>query len=241
MDRDINSVIDSFYYIKYDKERKKNGIYCQQIDRWVMIDDYDVWITLKTAQVLSSKIATTVYIMPEHLKGMNNKNCMNYTILNKTIFTRRNTPDLIMNQTPTLKKLGTGNIIKMGVPNDYDNEEGKSKLDMLKEFIDYVNKVVYAIEYNSTKNWIDNETVSSAFHPGAWSESMSTYVDKSHYEKGIHNEMLSSLYFADSVQEARKGIFSIISLAMENRIMNTNEVDTFCRMAEGKPYLELLS
>ena len=59
-----------------------SGIYCQSFDRWLLINNQDFWITLETARVLSSKIATTVYVF-SHL-DIDNDDCLEYMLLNKT-------------------------------------------------------------------------------------------------------------------------------------------------------------
>jgi hypothetical protein len=76
---------------------------------------------------------------------MNNENCIEYSILNKTIFKRKNVADLIQNQTPTMKKVVDDNIVKVGLPEDFLSIDGRKKLEKMKKYVNFVNKCIYGI------------------------------------------------------------------------------------------------
>jgi hypothetical protein len=241
MERQIDTLLDSHYYNK-DGSRKKNGIYCQQIDRWILIDDYDMWITFKTAQALSSKLATTVYILSEDIAEMDNMNCLNFSMNNKTIFKRKNVADLIQNQTPTMKKLVEGNIVEVGLPEDYKSGEGIRQLKKMKNYVNFVNKAVYAIEICNSKNWIDNKTVSTTYHPKEWSNVITPYEHKSDSDKSVFSEINSVLYFSDSVNEAKAEMQKLFEFYLDEFLVSTNLVNIFYKIIKEKnPFSEYIS
>jgi predicted RNA-binding protein with TRAM domain len=240
MERQPDTLLDSHYY-NSDGSRKKNGIYCQQIDRWILIDDYDMWITFKTAQALSSKLATTVYVLSEDIAGMTNLNCLNYSMMNKTIFKRKNVADLIQNQTPTMKKLVEGNIVEVGIPEDYKSGDGIRQLKKMKNFVNFVNKTIYGIEICNSKNWIDNKTVSTTFHPTEWSEVISAYEHRSESDKSVFSEVNRILYFADSVNDIKEQMQVLFQKYLDENLVSTNLVNIFYRILKEKnPFIEYI-
>lgn len=238
MDRIKGSLIDTYYYNSNDS-LKKNAIYCQQIDRFILLDDYDVWITFKTANILSSKIATTVYLLPADANHLTNDNCINYTILNKTIFKRSNTADLIQSQTPTVKKLGSKNIIEADFPEDYKNPEGVYHIIKLKEYANFVNKIVFATEIANSKNWIDNKTISSSFFPDSWSDDISSYEVSSHeQDRSIFNQINSILYFSNSIEEARNSMILFFHQSLVQNSLSASKLKWFYEIArESNPFV----
>jgi len=238
MERIIGSVLDGHYY-NDDGSRKKIGIYCQQIDRWILIDDYDMWITFKTAQALSSKLATTVYILSGNLQGMNNENCIEYSILNKTIFKRKNVADLIQNQTPTMKKVVDDNIVKVGLPEDFLSTDGHKKLEKMKKYVNFVNKCIYGVEICNSKNWIDNKTVAIVYHPKEWSDVITPYEHKSESDKSVFSEINGVLYFSNSVKEAKAEIKNLFQFYLDECLVSTNLVNVFYKVIKEKnPFSE---
>ena len=241
MDRYFSNALERQYY-NSDGTRKKNAIYCQQIDRYILVDEYDLWITMKTAQILSSKLATTVYQLPNDTEDMNNTNCMNYSIFNKTLYKRKNVADLIQNQTPTLKKLKTENISKVGVPEDYKSEEGWEQLQKLKDYVNFVNKNVYAIEFSKAKNWKDNKVIANMFYPQEWNEAISSYEDKTVSGKSVFNEITNILYFSDNVTEARMKMADAFENALDNNTVSFERVIVYYNIIkEPNPFKELMN
>ena len=230
MERKIDSELDIYYYSKND--RKVNGIYCQQLDRWVLIDCYDIWITFKTAQTLSSKIATAVYILPENKIGMTNNNCMNYSIFDKTEMKRRNVSELLQNQTPTLKRLSSKNLIKAGLPEEFKDFEGLEYLQKLKQFTEYVNKIVYGIEICNARAWADNTTIPNTYFPNSWIENISTYHDRTNSKKGFFGDFYPILYFSNSIEEARQSINSLVLQNIDKKLIPQHVVSYFYGITE---------
>jgi len=229
MDRYFNNILDRQYYNK-EGSRKKNAIYCQQIDRFILVDDYDFWITLKSAQVLSSKIATTVYQLPHDIGGMDNNNCTSYSIFDKTAFKRRNVADIIQNQTPTLKRLRTENIVKADVPEDYKHEEGLEQLKILKDYVNFVNKIVYATEFANAKNSLDNRLMANMFYSKEWNNTISSYEDKTSSGTSLFSDINTILYFASGIKDAKKKIRAAFENAFDNKTVTYDRSEAFYDM-----------
>ena len=236
MDRYFSKALENQYY-NIDGSKKKSAIYCQQIDRYILVDEYDLWITMKTAQILSSKLATTVYQLPENIEEMNTVNCMDYSVFNKTLYKRKNTAELIQNQTPTLKKLSSENIIKVGIPEDYKTEEGSYQLKKLKNYVDYVNKVVYAVEFANARNWIDNKSIADALYPQEWNDIISSYKYKSESGTSVFNDINTILYFSNDVEEARNKIQKAFENALDDNDVSLDRVTVFYKfIKENNPF-----
>jgi len=238
MDRKRKSVIDTYYYNR-DNSSKKNAIYCQQIDRFILVDDYDYWITFKTANVLSSKVAVTVYLLPSKNNNIDNGNCMNYSIFNKTAFKRSNVAELIRNQNPSIRKLESNNLLESGIPEDYKSPEGVHNLIKLKNYADFVNKFVYATEISNSKNTIDNKTIPNSFFAESWNDMFFSYEDKFN-ERSLYNEINSILYYSESIEEASSRIMNVFYQALNDKNITLAKVKWFYALAnEENPFPEI--
>lgn len=216
-------------------DNKIIGIYCQAFDRWLLITEHDFWIALETAKVLSSKIATTVYIMPK--SELTNDNCMDYMLINKTTEKRGMAADLISSQIPTLKVLNnSNNIMFAGLPEDYKHPAGKFALAKLKEYANFVHKYVTAAQLcNVLVNHQDNKTFSRDYLPKEWYDSVTSYGDRTKIDDGVLNEVKRILYFSNDIKEARVNITNI--LQKEYKKIDWI-VDSFYEMIGEKHYFD---
>jgi hypothetical protein len=193
------------YYYDKDSNRRKNGIYCHSFDRWLIVDNEDFWVTLETAKVLSSKIASVVYVLPNNIGKMDNTNCLEFMIFDKTRQKRGTISDLIHGQTPILKIIDNPlQISYQGTPEDFKAQSSNSMLSSLKEYADYVHKAMYAGKLCSiTVNFYDTYTISQEFFPKEWVDGLSSYTDRSFYPNGIIQEIKKILYFSQTLKEAK--------------------------------------
>lgn len=200
-----------FFY--YDKEgnKKYNGIYSPGLDRWLVLDEYDYWVTLQTAQVLSSKIATMVYILPSDVGAMTNENCMNFAIIDKLDQKKGMGADLITSQIPTVRILREKRqLIDRGIPEDFKSLQGVTSLKNLKEYADFVHKCMYAIMLCSVYvNYHDNKTFSESFIPKSWLDQVWVYEDRSGIENGALTEAKRILYMSNDIDEAKSRLQSL--------------------------------
>jgi len=209
----VNSPKHHFYF-DTTGNKKYNGIYCPGIDRWLVIDQYDYWVTLQTAQVLSSKIATMVYVLPPTIGAMTNDNCMNFSIFDKTSQKKGPIgPDLITSQIPTMRIMSEPRqLVERGIPEDYKSIEGVEMLDRLKQYADFTHRCMYAAMLCGIYvNYHDNKTFSEMFLPKEWTDQVWMYADRSYVEGGVLPAVRKVLYTSDTLTEARDGIANVWS------------------------------
>lgn len=209
--------IKKSYYINEHGHRKENGIYCPIFDRWLLIDKYDHSITLETARVLSSKIASTVFILPVQDTGMNNSNCLNYTLFDKTIQRKPGGADLFTSQIPVTRTLKRNQIYDLGIPEDFKSTEGINALKKLKQYSHFVHRCMYAINIvDQNQGSYNNLKFSSDFFP-EYQKEFEFYTDQSAFQQGILIEIKKILYFANSTSEAASSIDKVWNTS--NKIM----------------------
>jgi hypothetical protein len=238
MQRNTIKIVDNMYYDE-EGNRRTNGIYCQIFDRWLMLDDYDYWITLQTAQLLSSKIATTVYVLPKITSGMTNDNCLNYMVFNKTAEKRGAAADLITSQIPTVKVLNDATqLVEVGLPKEFDTGSRYDKLIQLKEYAEYVNRCVYALSLSNTiVNYVDNKTFAEQYLPNDWLNGVTLYRDATKFEDGVIKEVKKQLYMSNSVEEARDNIKGVWEKDYNKVVTLANE---YYKFLDEVPNLKIL-
>ena len=199
------------FYKDRSNEPRFTGIYGQGVDRWILVDSYDPWITHETAKILSSKLPVITYSIPNNTRGMNNANCMEYYIFNKT--NQRNGQGAVGlgKQTPIMLKIWDHNqITKVGYPPDYNNEEGLQALANLKRFANYVHRAVYAAELmNISSNFDDTQEYAEKFIPVAWADTVWVNADRSGTSDGMCSEIKRILYMAQTPEEAEQKIVDL--------------------------------
>jgi hypothetical protein len=194
------------YYVDEFNGPKKNGIYCSIFDRWLLIDNYDYSMTLETAKLLSSKIASTVYILPNQDTGMDNDNCLNYTLLNKIEQRKPGGSDLFTSQIPTAKTLKENQIYDIGIPEDYKSNESFSALMKLKKYSHLIHRCVYAISIvEKAYGSYNTSQFASSFFPEQ-QKNFDFYVDSSEFEHGALNEIKKILYYSLDTESAIRSI-----------------------------------
>lgn len=205
----IQQQYDNFYrhfYVNSTGEKRKNGIFAPGVDRFILIDEQDFWMTLQTAEILSSKLPTVAYMLPPSAAAVDNTNCINYTIYNKTQQKIGPSPIVAARQHPLLKFLyDTDLITEAGIPEDYkDNIE---ILERLVNYAQYVQQQVYVLNITDAfYNIVNTNKFSELYLDNAWLENISTKVDRSKFDKGAFFELRKILYLSNSIGEAEEKI-----------------------------------
>jgi len=184
--------LETFYTGNY-------AIYSKGLDRFILLDNCDLTNTFHTAEILSSKIASTVYIINDPL--FTNDNCINFSIFNKTNEKVGYSPAVISKQTPLLRFIDNSNLRESGIPEDY-----KSNMSAIKQLIEYANFVheyVYAISLTEKiYNFDVNFNLINSLIPKEWMQGISYPADRSKLVEGIFKEIKSILYLSTSIEEA---------------------------------------
>lgn len=192
-------MIDKLY------ESRLNGIFCQTLDRWILVDDKDFWVTFETAKVLSSKVATTVYVLPSiYADIITPENCCLWSILDKTAEKRDGVPDVIVSQMPTLRLFRETNAIyEAGSPKDFSDPEGKLFVGRLLSFVAYVQRILYAVEISnalvSHKNFMQ---FSREFFSEEMTTDLSAFNSAAKADIDFRTEVKRILYHADDIFDA---------------------------------------
>jgi hypothetical protein len=200
------------FYFDADNRPKRSGIYCQIFDRWLLIDSYDFWITLETAKILSSKVASIVYVLPNAATDINNENCLEYSLLDKAKQLKGIHPDVIRGQVPILKVLEEADqIYFQGLPEDYKEGASLSQLNQLKEYVTFIQTSLYAVNLIDAQNYDDNRSFAEKIVPEEWLTTISTRKDRTNIEEGVIKKIKQILYFSNTVEQAETEISNVLN------------------------------
>ncbi len=197
------------FYVNKNGSRKKFAIFAPGLDRFILTDNYDRLILLQIAEILSSKLPTIVYLLPEDATNLNDSNCINYTIFDKTQQKILSSPIMAARQQPITKYLSDrAKIIEVGIPKDYVNN--MEILDRLAEYAYFVKQNVYAI--NQTEdfcNTFDTSKFANQYLDSSWFNQVSVKSDFSNLKNGVFFELKQILYLSNSVEEAERNIINL--------------------------------
>lgn len=219
MQHQYNNFYKHFY--KNSKGQiRQHGIFAPGVDRFILIDDHDFWITLETAEILSSKIPTMVYMLPPLNDKINNLNCIHHTILNKTQQKVGSSPLVVSRQQPMLKFLyDQDEIVDLGIPEDYKDPIRKQMLQQLQDFAIYVHKNVFAIRLTEAfYNPVNNLEFAKKYISPEWTANMKLKVDRSELENGVFFQLRSALYLSSSIDEVEKRIINIWNVSPPDQV-----------------------
>jgi hypothetical protein len=189
---------------------KKFGIFSFGLDRFILIDSTDVWTTLQTAQLLSSKLPTIVFTLPSD--EVNNQNCLYFTLLNKKGKASGISSLSTGNQHPHVRWLSADEKLSYtGIPEDFKSDDKRIVLDTLKEFVNYVHNVSYAINITelTLSHFNGHSSFVHKFTNPEWYQDMSMKVDRSESKNGVFFELRQALYLSSTIEEAEQKIVDI--------------------------------
>jgi hypothetical protein len=183
-----------------EKSASRYGIYSTGIDRFILIDKFDLWITLTTAKLLSSKIPTTVFCLKDDVPQYPAGDTLFLTIANKSVHQSES-------QTPTLSRLGgTTSVIDAGPPIDYVSNEQIEMLARLQRYAEFVQKTLYAVKIaNAICNPDDHQFFASLLNPTV-SDSLVARADHTVTASGILQSIQHILYLSMDIKQATREI-----------------------------------
>jgi hypothetical protein len=166
-----------------------------------------MWISLETANIISSKIPTIVYVLSPDCEEMTNENCTNYSLFNKMSQRIGSSNILVAKQNPVLKMLYPGDkIVNEGPHVDFENNQ-----EIIKKLIRYINYV-----YSRSMAIKISEVFYNPFNSKGF---MSTYVTNGLENKfvtttdwsnvGVFSQIRNVLYMSDTPEEAESKIIKI--------------------------------
>ncbi len=183
-----------------EKIASRYGIYSTGIDRFILIDKFDLWITLTTAKLLSSKIPTIVFCLKDDVPDFPVSDVLFLTIANKSVHQSES-------QTPALAKLGgKTSIIDSGPPIDYSSNEQIEILAKLQRYAEFVQRTLYAIKIaNAMCNVDDHQFFASLLDPTV-TDSLVARPDHTVTDFGLLQSIERILYLSMDVEEAIREI-----------------------------------
>jgi hypothetical protein len=195
-------------YFLTNSGHRSFGIYSLILDRFILVDNRDLTLVMKTANILLSKLQTLVYCLPADHQ-LTPDNCLNYSMYNKTSQKVATSAALVAGTYPLLRQFpNNAEIVNSGVPEDFKSH--KEQLDNIKNYTHFVNECNYAI--NLTQMIFDfdsNNTYSKDFIPTDWTDHFVIDQDRSSLPQGIFFELQKILYLSHTVEEATDKIHKI--------------------------------
>jgi hypothetical protein len=204
-----------YFYTNSKGEKRKNAIFSPGIDRFILVDDKDFWVTFETAEILSSKLPTLCYLLPPMNDNIDNSNCINYTIKNKIDQKVGASSIIAARQNPMLKFLyDTDEIVFKGTPVDY--EDNYVIIENLLRYAEFLQEQIYVLKIvDAFYNASDTKRFAKSYIDDNWSESFSVRSDRSSLDKGIFFELKKILYLSNTPEEAND---KIVDFWLENSV-----------------------
>lgn len=193
-----------FYRDSYNEPRTY-GIYSPVVDRFVLVSDLDLWSIFETAELLSSKIATIVYVLPYHGGEISQSNCLSYSIENKSSQKIANSSISNARQTPVLRFLYDDEaLVEAGLPADFENEEHN-----LQELQDYAMYLLESVIASNLANVYYNQASTERFEKFFDDKEILFRKDRSDSEVGVFREIKKILYLSNSRNQAEEAIVDL--------------------------------
>jgi hypothetical protein len=203
----------SYFYRDHLGIRRRYGIYMPAVDRFLHISEQDMWMSLETAEILSSKVQTMLYVLPpgyvkvpEYTDLVNNANCLNWGIYNKSNLKIGSGSVLGARQTPTIGMLYPDDTLEEHTVAPEEFKEDNSILVKLKDYADYVYKRVtgVSIAVNAYNPYFSKKFIEK-YIDDDWVENKKNSADPT-FSKGIEFEIKKILYQSNSKEEAEEAI-----------------------------------
>lgn len=197
-----------FYGLWYGK-KLANSIYAPGIDRFLIVDNYDPWITFTTAKILSSKLPTTMLLLGSKISHFDNKECLEWSVLNKKDLAINGS--LVGRQFPGfVALLNEDAAFKAGWPVDYDSPERRKALRDIQEYALFALRAVYAVTISdATRNDLPLYDILETVGLENSLEDLTIPRDYSKSSIGIKKEILKIIYLSSTIDQALEEIESL--------------------------------
>jgi hypothetical protein len=192
--------MNQLYKTVYDPARV-NGIYCYGLNRFVLIDTDDIWITLKTAQILSSKIVASACVLPLGSSDIiNNENCLLHTIISEEPENSKG-----VSQIPLLRIYNQlANIKSVGLPEEATDDRIMTAITELQEFGRYTNRVIYFLKfYEAMYNTESHGTILNELGNSRWTNELVCPMDLTRDQVSLNQQVQRILYLSNDLSDVR--------------------------------------
>lgn len=197
----------SYFYQDDEGNRKKYAIYSPGLDRFLHVSNQDLWVALETANIISSKIPTIVYVLSHDCEEMTNHNCLNYSLFDKSLQKIGSSSILVAKQNPMLKMLYPGDTIV----NEGSHIDFISNVEIIEKLTVYINYVYSQVMSIKLTEVFYNPFNSKGFittYIGDGSENKVTATTDWN-NAGVFSLLRNALYDANTPEEANLAIIEI--------------------------------
>jgi hypothetical protein len=197
----------TFYPLSWNK-KNSYAIFSPGIDRFLIVDNYDLWIVYETGKVISSKVSNMVYVLDQDTPEMTNKTCLNFSTFHKKDEKGFGSPGIMTHrQSAALSKIPKDRVVETGWPLDFAQGERKDMLMKLQEYTLFSLRVIYAITLAvNFKNFFPEKEYLDVFFQGQFPEDFKSHYDTTTAEQGMISLIKTILYDANSVDDALASI-----------------------------------
>lgn len=212
-----------FYGLWYGRNLS-NAIYSPGLDRFLLLDNFDLWITLETARILSSKLPTQVFLLGKDVLQFDNRDCLEYAVFNKA--------DMAVNDSMVGRQfsgisplLDKNAVYKAGWPIDYVSTEKRIQLTNLRNYSFFCLRAVYAVKIaDALRNDLPLAEILESVGCDDLAEHLSLPKDYSTSSRGLKKSIMRILYLSQHEDQA---LTEIETLWMHEGKNLPNYRDTF--------------
>ena len=211
MDSNINApwlTPNTAPYLKFyhaDGTRKNtSAIYTPALDRFILVDNCDFWAVFETAKIISSKIATQVFLLGKDVTDITNADCMCFTVKNKSKYVINGSYITSARQTPIMNVInGDDSVVNVDLPIEFQTGERHEYLMNLQSYTLFVLRCVHAINFTDAFVHVPSlETMLENYAPELIPDSISTSLNYTSAPGGMQAYIKKILYNANSIDEA---------------------------------------
>lgn len=180
--------------------QKNFGIYSVGFDRFILLDDKDIWIMLECAELLSSKISTVVYIIPKDEPELSSNNCHEFSLIDSRSQKTATTALLFSALTPSVRSLLAHSLIKKGnaIPPE------------IIRYAKFVYLHCFALNFTEAiSKYDENSKFSKKYLDSKWVTGLSVNDTRDDLPGGIYFQIRKVLYTSTSVEEAEDRITNL--------------------------------
>jgi hypothetical protein len=217
---------------------KKNAftIFSPAADRFLLVDDLDLFLVHETARILSSKVSTITYILDRNqpeAQNMDNTNCLEYSTRHKKESAEFGSiAPLRHKQTATLRKIQIENIVYCaGWSPEYSTVERKDKLLELHEYATFVLRTLHAIRLaEETSNYFPEASYAESYFEGLVPDNFRVLYDGdgSTAPRGMKHEICKILYHSNTIEQALEEIHNAWRTYSSNSVVSIRRQFYFC-------------
>jgi len=172
-------------------------IYSPGIDRFLLIDTMDLWTTLETAKMLSSKIPVSIIALTNCSAPITMKNCLLWTISEKTGYKQTE------NQAPLIGSVsGEDQVEELGLALDYKDDISAPYIIKLQNYALFCQKILYAIKIADAETNSDDAEYYKELFEVDIRKLLQVRADHTRVPQGVLLWTKRILYMSNDIDEA---------------------------------------